>query len=95
MLRNEPAWDALPPGLSPVAAVYLRRCLQKDPGQRIHDVADLRLALEGDAAKPVKDKFEVAALPTVMLMGPDGKLLAIGTQLRGDGLETTLLKVLK
>ena len=28
-------------------ATYLRRCLTKDPKQRVHDVADVRLALEG------------------------------------------------
>jgi len=50
------------------------------------------VVLEGDAAKPVKEKFEVAALPTVMLIGPDGKLIATGSQLRGGGLESTLAK---
>ena len=34
-------------GLSPTLKIYLRRCLQKNPRDRVHDVADLRLALEG------------------------------------------------
>ena len=47
VLAREPDWTLLPAGLSPVLETYLRRCLQKDPKQRIHDIGDVRLALEG------------------------------------------------
>ena len=47
VIKADPNWDAVPSGLSPVLATYLRRCLAKDPKQRIHAVADLRLAMEG------------------------------------------------
>ena len=47
IIEREPDWSALPPGLSPTLKIYLRRCLQKNPRDRVHDVADLRLALEG------------------------------------------------
>ena len=47
VVEREPAWDALPSKLSPVLATYLRRCLAKEPKQRIPDVAAIRLALEG------------------------------------------------
>ncbi len=47
VLAREPDWSMLPPVLSPVIAAYLRRCLHKDPKQRIPDVAAMRLALEG------------------------------------------------
>jgi hypothetical protein len=47
IVRSEPAWDALPRGVSPSVRVFLRRCLQKNPKQRLHDIADIRLALEG------------------------------------------------
>ena len=47
VIEREPDWDALPGTLSPVLATYVRRCLAKDPKQRIHDVADVRLALDG------------------------------------------------
>ena len=58
VVRAEPAWDALPAGLSPSVRLFLRRCLQKNPKQRLHDIADMRLALEGsfetaDAAQVV------------------------------------------
>ncbi len=47
VLAREPDWARLPVTLSPVVATYIRRCLHKDPRQRIHDIADVRLALEG------------------------------------------------
>ena len=47
VLTREPEWALLPAGLPPSMVSYLRRCLHKDPKQRIHDIADVRLALEG------------------------------------------------
>jgi hypothetical protein len=47
ILRSEPDWGRLPAGLSPSVRTYLQRCLRKEPRQRIHDIADMRLALEG------------------------------------------------
>ena len=47
VIEREPDWDLLPSTLSPSLAVFLRRCLAKDPRQRVHDVADVRLAMEG------------------------------------------------
>ena len=45
--KSEPAWEALPQGVSPSLRMFLRRCLQKHAKQRLHDIADMRLALEG------------------------------------------------
>jgi serine/threonine-protein kinase len=53
VLAREPDWARLPATLSPALATYIRRCLHKDPRQRIHDIGDVRLALEG--------AFEMAA----------------------------------
>ncbi len=47
VIEREPDWDALPGDLPPVLASFLRRCLTKEPRQRLHDIADVRLALEG------------------------------------------------
>ena len=47
VLAREPNWTRLPATLSPTLETYIRRCLQKDQRQRIHDIADVRLALEG------------------------------------------------
>ena len=47
VVRSEPSWDALPDAVSPTLRVYLRRCLHKDSKQRVGDIRDMRLALEG------------------------------------------------
>jgi serine/threonine protein kinase len=47
VIAIDPDWDALPDTVPPVLGAFLRRCLAKDPNERVHDVADLRLAMEG------------------------------------------------
>ena len=53
VIERDPDWAALPPALSPALATYVRRCLVKDPRQRIRDIGDVRLALEGAFDTPV------------------------------------------
>ena len=47
VLAREPDWARLPSNLSPALGTFIRRCLHKNPKQRIADVQDVRLALEG------------------------------------------------
>ena len=47
VIEREPLWDQLPPTVEPSFAVFLRRCLAKEPKHRVHDIADMRLALDG------------------------------------------------
>jgi eukaryotic-like serine/threonine-protein kinase len=47
ILRDEPDWSRLPAGLPPAVRAFLKRSLYKDPEQRVHDIADMRLAIEG------------------------------------------------
>ena len=47
VIDREPDWNALPATVSPSLATYLRRCLQKDPRQRVQAIGDVRLAMEG------------------------------------------------
>ena len=51
VLKDEPPWAEVSPRVRPL----LRRCLEKDPRKRLHDVADARLWLEEppQAALPV------------------------------------------
>ena len=52
VIARDPDWDVLPKTLSPALDTYLRRCLQKDPRQRVRDIGDVRLALEGAFETP-------------------------------------------
>lgn len=45
--------------------------------------------------KKIKDKFEVIGIPDPILVSAEGKVLAMGGDLRGDKLESTLLKYFK
>ena len=47
VLRGEPAWEALPSDLAPTLRTYLCRCLEKDSKQRVRDIGDVRLAMDG------------------------------------------------
>ena len=47
VLQREPDWSHIPAAVSPSLSIFLRRCLEKDPQQRVHHMADVRLAMEG------------------------------------------------
>ena len=47
VIKTEPNWDPLPADMTPALRTYLRRCLQKDARQRVRDIGDVRLAMEG------------------------------------------------
>jgi serine/threonine-protein kinase len=46
ILRGEPDWQALPAATSWKVKDLLHRCLQKDPKDRLHDIADARLEID-------------------------------------------------
>ncbi|HET9401855.1 MAG TPA: protein kinase [Candidatus Acidoferrales bacterium] len=46
ILKSEPDWSQLPAATSAHVRVMLRRCLQKDPRQRLRDIGDARISLE-------------------------------------------------
>ena len=62
VIDRDPDWEELPPHLPPVVVLFLKRCLEKEPKQRVHDVADVRLALAG--------AFDLPAPPPVQLCEP-------------------------
>jgi Tol biopolymer transport system component len=90
VVRSEPAWDALPEAVSPTLRVFLRRCLHKDPKQRVADIRDVRLALEGafESGSPTAESTVVVrravwrrALPVAVALVA-GALLAWGLMMR-------------
>jgi Tol biopolymer transport system component len=56
VIRGEPDWNGLP-DLPPVFRQYLKRCFEKNPNERVQDIGDMRLALDGafdvSAGEPV------------------------------------------
>ena len=80
VLAREPDWTQLPPGISPVLGAYIRRCLHKDPKQRIGDVQDLRLALEGafETAAPQATEALTVGQPVWRRLLPVAAALVVG-----------------
>ena len=63
VIQSAPDWDLLPGDTPPHLNVYLKRCLEKEPKQRVHDIADVRLAMEG--------AFEtIASAPSEHIVAP-------------------------
>ena len=83
VIDREPDWNALPATLSPTVALYLRRCLEKDPRQRVQAIGDVRLALEGafgaEAASRVTPVVPVRWRPSVGMAATLGLVLSLVT----------------
>ena len=52
VLEREPDWQRLPEALPAGVTRLLRRCLQKDPRQRLHDIADARIEIQESRTDP-------------------------------------------
>ena len=52
VLKQDPAWQALPADTPPGIRSVLRRCLTKDPVDRLHDIADARIEIQEALARP-------------------------------------------
>ena len=63
VIERDPDWDTLPASLPPAVDTYLRRCLQREPRQRVQAIGDVRLALEGSFDTTVSPPDEHAAAP--------------------------------
>ena len=77
VMRGEPDWSLLPPGLSAAVDTYLRRCLYKNPNDRVQDIGDVRLALDGAFDVP-------AAMPPAVALAaprPSGGLIGAAVAL--------------
>ena len=67
VLRAEVDLDALPDAIPARLRQIVRRCLQKDPKQRLHDVADLRLAMDGAFETTVPQTAEAVVAPALQV----------------------------
>jgi serine/threonine protein kinase len=52
VLKTEPEWNSLPSNLHPRIRLLLEHCLEKDPKNRYHDIADARVDIQKVLADP-------------------------------------------
>ena len=81
VMRVEPAWETLPEGLSPSLTTFLKRCLQKDPRQRLGDIHDMRLALAGAFETTVSAPSEPVVAPQLQVWQRPVPLMLAGLAL--------------
>ena len=67
VMKSDVDVKTLPPDLPETLRTVLRRCLEKDPLQRIRDVGDLRLAMEGAFETTAGAPSEPIVAPTLRL----------------------------
>jgi len=79
ILTREPDWAALPAATPPALKNLLRRCLHKDPKQRLQAIGEARIALD-EALQPVTTEATGAAAPAPL---PRRALLLWGLTLVG------------
>ncbi|MFQ5817680.1 MAG: protein kinase [Terriglobia bacterium] len=80
ILKSEPEWRALPANTPPNIQLLLRRCLQKDPNRRLHDIADARIEIDEALTAPATPS-PAAATPTIARPRPPLWRRAIPLQL--------------
>jgi serine/threonine protein kinase/Flp pilus assembly protein TadD len=51
LIERDPEWDALPESAPGRIRDLLRKCLEKDPSRRLHDIADARIEIEDARAE--------------------------------------------
>jgi len=75
IVTREPRWESLPPETPDSIRRLLRRCLAKDPAERLRDIADARLEIE-DATTASSQK--VATTPAPAGASTSGRRVALG-----------------
>ena len=65
ILKGEPDWNKLPTETPTHIKVLLRRCLEKDPRKRLHDIADARIEMHEEIELPA----EIVTAPRRIRLG--------------------------
>jgi len=68
VIKSEPDWTALPETTPPAIRKLMRRCLVKDPKQRLRDIGDARIAIEETLSGAAADS-EAATQPGPITSG--------------------------
>jgi eukaryotic-like serine/threonine-protein kinase len=90
ILEHDPGLDGLPPATPPDIRSLIRRCLNKDRIQRLHDIGDARIEIEETLARvstpaAAREAASIAVLPFLNIGGdPENDYF-------GDGLAEELI----
>jgi eukaryotic-like serine/threonine-protein kinase len=64
ILEREPDWELVPAATFSATRRLLRRCLEKEPTRRLHDIADARIEIEDAISEPAaRGSMSGGALP--------------------------------
>jgi serine/threonine protein kinase/Tol biopolymer transport system component len=63
VLKNQPDWSELPASTPPALISLLKRCLERDPRQRLRDIGEARVALSGDLGSSPDAAVSAASRP--------------------------------
>ena len=77
VLSAEPDWHALPSATPAPLRHLLRRCLDRNPRQRLRDIGEARLALDADALAPTAASTGVAVRSTPRWAGAVAGVLLV------------------
>ncbi|HET9265060.1 MAG TPA: protein kinase [Vicinamibacterales bacterium] len=94
IVTTDPDWTALPPETPRQIRWLARRCLEKDPRRRLHDIADARIELEDAAAEPAGSDQRAATSSGPPTSAAAWKRDLVAWSLAGAGLLVLLWSVL-
>jgi serine/threonine protein kinase len=78
ILKGEPDWNRLPPDTPARIKTLLRRCLEKNPRERLHDIADARIEIAAPMAHPSEAVQAPRRLSFVWLVAGAAVILLAG-----------------
>ncbi|MGH9366223.1 MAG: protein kinase domain-containing protein, partial [Thermoanaerobaculia bacterium] len=76
IVRSEPDWETLPAATTPRLRELLRRCLAKDPHERLRDIGDARIELERAGEPAGAEAVPVRRGPAWVVVGGLAAVLA-------------------
>jgi len=85
VIGMEPDWTALPADTPAALRLSMQRCLQKDCRQRFHDIADVRLAMEGAFDLPAANGVTHGGRPSHARLAYAGWAIAFAAIAAGAG----------
>ena len=78
VIKTDPRWGSLPPDTPRHLHNVLRRCVEKEPRQRVQAIGDVRLAMDGAFETTVSTSSEPTAPPHLAVWQRPAPAIALG-----------------